>query len=263
MLEFPGQVQGLAKSQVHLRAVIVRAILAISLGASLTPLDARAQAKPNPVSHVRWWHGLAALGGYALLTTLDDSFKDFAQDNRSGTSDDVARVTRQFGQPEVYATVGLGVLTTGLISGDRDVRDAGLRISSSLAMTGVVVTAAKFVAGRSRPSRENSDADDFRPFSGNTSAPSGHSAMAFALATSLSDEIGNPWASVGLYTVATATAWSRVNDNVHWFSDVVAGAAIGIVSAKFMNGRLTIFGIKPPSLRPTRSGIALGWSGTF
>jgi hypothetical protein len=30
-----------------------------------------------------------------------------------------------------------------------------------------------------------------------------------------------------------------------------------------MNGKLTIFGIKPPSLRPASSGIAMGWSGTF
>lgn len=253
----------MAIPQVFLRPVIIRSILAISLGASLTPPHVLAQEKVNPVSHFRWWHGLAALGGYALLTGVDDTFKEFAQDNRSGTSDGIAKVTREFGQPEVYATIGLGVLTTGLISGDRKVRNAGLRISGALAMTGVVVTAAKFAMGRARPSRGDGDPYDFRPFSGWTSAPSGHSAMAFALATSLSDEIQNPWASAGLFTLASATAWSRVNDNVHWFSDVVAGAALGIVSAKFMNGRLTIFGIHPPTLRPTRSGITLGWTGTF
>jgi hypothetical protein len=217
----------------------------------------------SSVSHLRWWHGLAALGGYAILVQVDDGIQRFAQDNRTDTSDDIARVTRQMGQPEVYATVGLGVIATGLVTGDREVRDAGLRISSSLAMAGVVVTVAKFVAGRSRPSREGSDAEDFSPFSGNTSAPSGHSAMAFALAASLGEEIHNPWASAGLYTLAAATAWSRVNDNVHWFSDVAAGAMVGIVSAKFMNGKLILFGIHPPRLRPTRSGVALEWSGTF
>ena len=239
-----------------------RPITLILWGTLLLPASAAAQQSGSP-AHLRWWHGLAAVAGYAVLIQLDDEIQSFAQDNRSESSDDVARVSRQFGQAEVYATVGLGVLTTGLVARDREVRDAGLRISSSLAMTAVVVTVAKFVAGRSRPSRPNSDADDFSPFSGRTSAPSGHAAMAFALASSLGEEIHNRWASAGLYTIATATAWSRVNDNVHWFSDVVAGAAVGVISAKFMNGKLTIFGIRPPRLRPAPGGLALHWSGTF
>lgn len=226
------------------------------------PAAAVAQ-QPDSPSHIRWWHGVAALAGYALLVQLDDEIQEVAQDHRSRSSDNISRVSRQFGQPEVYATIGLGVLTTGLVAGDHEVRDAGIRISSSLAMAGIVVTVAKQVAGRSRPSRNGSDADDFQPFSGNTSAPSGHSAMAFALASSLGEEIHNRWASMGLYAAATATAWSRVNDNVHWFSDVFVGAAIGIVSAKFMNGKVTIFGIRPPRLRPAAGGMALSWSGTF
>ena len=231
-------------------------------GIPFTSVSSAAQ-QPNRPAALKWWHGVAALAGYAVLVQVDDGIQRFARDNRSDTSDDIARVTRQMGQPEVYATVGLGVLGAGLVSGDREVKDAGIRISSSLAMAGVVVTIAKQVAGRSRPSREGSDAEDFHPFSGHTSAPSGHSAMAFALAASLGEEIHNRWASAGLYTAAAGTAWSRVNDNVHWFSDVVAGAAVGIVAAKFMNGKVTIFGIDPPRLRPTRSGYVLEWSGTF
>lgn len=240
-----------------------RSVFLLLSCAALAPLGASAQQPDTSVARLRWWHGLAAIGGYAILVQVDDGIQRFAQDNRSETSDNIARVTREMGQPEVYATVGLGILATGLIAGDREVKDAGFRISSSLAMAGVVVTVAKFVAGRSRPSREGSDAEDFSPFSGNTSAPSGHAAMAFALAASLGEEIHNPWASAGLYALAAATAWSRVNDNVHWFSDVAAGAVVGIVSARFMNGKLSIFGIQPPRLGVTRSGLALGWSGTF
>jgi hypothetical protein len=249
--------------QVRLSASFRRVVLIVSLGASFITLEGTAQEPSTPGPHLRWWHGLAALGGYAILTSLDDELQGFVRDNRSGTSNDISAVTRQMGQPEVYATVGLGIITTGLIAGDRDVKEAGLRITKSLAMAGVVVTVAKFMAGRSRPSRFGSQANDFSPFSGNTSAPSGHSAMAFALAASLGEELHNPWASVGLYTLAAGTAWSRVNDDVHWFSDVVAGAAVGIVSAKFMNSELTIFGIRPPRIRPTASGIALEWTGSF
>ena len=239
-----------------------RPITLLLCGVLVLPAPAAAQ-QPDSLSHLRWWHGVAALAGYALLVQVDDEIQRFVQENRSESSDNISRVSRQFGQPEVYATIGLGVLAAGLVARDREVRDAGIRISSSLALTGLVVTVAKQVAGRSRPSREGSEAEDFRPFSGNTSAPSGHSAMAFALATSLGEEIHNRWASFGLYAIATATAWSRVNDNVHWFSDVAAGALVGVVSARFMNGKLTIFGIEPPHLRLAAGGLALGWSGRF
>ena len=76
--------------------------------------------------------------------------------------------------------------------------------------------------------------------------PSGHAAMSFALATSLADEIHRPWATVGLYGMATAVGWSRINDNRHWLSDVAAGALIGITSSKLVTGRWRIFGLHPP-----------------
>jgi hypothetical protein len=228
-----------------------------------------AQEIPAPVpgiastSQVRWWHGLAVLGGYALLTTMDEGMRDVMTHHRSDASNTLSSFTRHMGQPEVYASAGLGMVAVGLVSGNDKIRDAGIRVSRSLALTGVVVTVAKLTAGRSRPSRDGSDADDFRPFSGQTSAPSGHSAMAFALATSLSEELGNRYATAVLYTMAAGTAWSRVNDNVHWFSDVVAGAAVGVVSAKFMNGKLGLFGIKPPAIRPSADGVSLSWDGSF
>ena len=222
-----------------------------------------AQQPPEAAASFRWWHGLVAVGAYGLLTTFDDNIQSFVRDNRSETGNRVASVARRMGQPEVFATVGLGVLMSGVISGDRGLREAGARISTSLVLAGGVVTIAKYVAGRSRPSRLENDADDFQPFSGNSSAPSGHTAMAFALATSLSDEIHHTWASIGLYTAAGATAWSRVNDNAHWASDVLAGAAVGIVSAKFINGRIRLFGMRSPLVRPAPGGIALTWSGQF
>jgi membrane-associated phospholipid phosphatase len=66
-----------------------------------------------------------------------------------------------------------------------------------------------------------------------------------------------------LYTVATGVAWSRLNDNVHWLSDVTAGALVGITSAKLMNGRWRIFHLSPPQvlLGPRHAGLA--WQVSF
>jgi len=234
---------------------------AVALGMVVSPLQA--QESPSQGIEIKWWHGAAAVGVYALLTTFDNSMQRFTQDNRSGTGNSIARLAKHMGQPEVFVTAGLGVLTTGLITGNERIRDAGMRISSSLALAGAIVTLGKLSAGRQRPSHPGADGDDFHPFSGNASAPSGHTAMAFALATALSDEIHNRWVTVGLYTMAAATGWSRVNDNAHWTSDVLAGAGLGIVSAKFINGRLRLFGLRSPLVSASPNGASLSWSGNF
>lgn len=68
----------------------------------------------------------------------------------------------------------------------------------------------------------------------NRSFPSGHTAIAFCGATTLHKEYGkiSPWISVGGYAVATITAVDRVRRNRHHWGDVLAGAAIGIISAE-------------------------------
>ena len=91
---------------------------------------------------------------------------------------------------------------------------------SAAIMTGVV-NGLKYSVRRLRPdgSRRNS-------------FPSGHTATAFLTATMLHKEYGwrSPWFSIGGYTIAAVTGVSRVLNNRHWMSDVVAGAAIGIGS---------------------------------
>ena len=71
-----------------------------------------------------------------------------------------------------------------------------------------------------------------RPYGGDHSFPSGHTATSFMTATMLHKEYGwkSPWFSIGGYTVAAVTGVSRIMNNAHWLSDVMAGAAVGIGS---------------------------------
>lgn len=94
----------------------------------------------------------------------------------------------------------------------------------SIAIMASVVNVMKSTAKVTRPDGSN-----------NRSFPSGHAATAFMTATMMHKEYGltrSPWYSVGAYSVATATAIGRMLNNKHWFSDVMVGAGIGIISTE-------------------------------
>ena len=93
---------------------------------------------------------------------------------------------------------------------------------AGVALVGIV-GGAKYLIRRERP-----DGSDFNSF------PSGHSAKAFMGAELVRIEYGeeHPWLAVGAYTIATATGALRVYNNHHWLPDVIAGAGVGILSAR-------------------------------
>jgi membrane-associated phospholipid phosphatase len=226
------------------------------------PVRAQQPIAIQSVPALQWWHGAIVLGGLSALMLLDNPTQKYFENNRSRQSNDVADVLRHMGQPEVYGTVTLGLLGAGLISGEDGITRAGGRLATTLALAGAAATGLKLATGRPRPNA-STDVDGFKPFSGQDAMPSGHTTMAFALATSLADDIHNTWASVGLYTLAAGVGWSRMNDNKHWLTDVTAGTLLGLGSAKLVDGRWRIFNLHPPSilLGPKQAGIA--WQLTF
>ena len=235
----------------------------LASGQAIDTIPELPAAHTAPSDHViRWYHGAAALGGLSVLMLLDHPVQRYAMHNNGPGANNVAGFVRHFGQPEVYVSVTAGLVATGLATGHPGITRSGGRLALSLALAGLATQAGKTTSGRPRP-EQSLDADGYSPFSGQASFPSGHSAAAFALATSLADDIHKPWATVGLYGMATAVGWSRVNDNRHWFSDVAAGALVGITSAKLASGRWRIFGLRAPSFITGPSGMGLGWHAQF
>jgi membrane-associated phospholipid phosphatase len=115
-------------------------------------------------------------------------------------------------------------------------REAFTMLEAAL-FSSVTAEGFKFAAGRARPNETNR-VDDWR--TGGSSFPSLHATAAFAIGAVLA-ESGNDdyrWFRRVLgYGIAGATAYIRVKDNVHWMSDTVAGAALGVATARFAMNR--------------------------
>ena len=97
-------------------------------------------------------------------------------------------------------------------------------IAAGFSITSVLIL--KQVISEKRP-----DGSDDRSF------PSNHAATAFCSAELLREEYSDvsPWYGIAGYSVAVVTGYLRLYNNKHWFGDVLAGAGIGIVSAKLAN----------------------------
>lgn len=124
-----------------------------------------------------------------------------------------------------------GVLALG--GGQRGRRAAGRGVAAIGVAAIVANGPAKLMANRRRPSEGLGPTLIEMPFS--TSFPSGHSASAFAFATGACSQL--PVIAPLLVPLAGAVAYSRVHVGVHYPSDVIAGAAIGIGSA-WVAGRI-------------------------
>ncbi len=99
---------------------------------------------------------------------------------------------------------------------------------------------------------------------GGLSFPSGHTATAFAIGTVFAesgDDKHRWWRRVIGYGLGVSTAYLRLDHDAHWLSDTVAGAALGVVSAKFVMRRRG--GTEPRgefSLRPGDGGTLLTYT---
>jgi membrane-associated phospholipid phosphatase len=60
--------------------------------------------------------------------------------------------------------------------------------------------------------------------------------------------------------VEGATGYVRVNENVHWLSDTVAGAALGIATARFLLNRQSVEARASAQFEPTKNGWRVSYS---
>ncbi len=197
--------------------------------------------------------------GAALMLVIDLGFKDLNRGPGCGTACDPATVN-PFDRTVIgwYDTdvalasditlglsIGLPFLAQAIdtavtrpVDGWRGFGKDVLVLTETLAMTAGLTNFLKYAVGRTRPySYIDTLPEDVRTEKdAGLSFPSGHTSMSFAMATSWSwlymkrhpdsPAVVPIW--VGSYAIATTTALLRPVAGKHFWTDIIAGAALGI-----------------------------------
>ena len=184
-----------------------------------------------------WIYAAGVIAGTVLLFNLDNPAK-----NNIGRKTILSLNKDFWDLPTSYGVVGyanlfsIATYATGLITDNDDIRVTGRMLFESLTFSGISVMVLRYVFGRIRPYYDEGPWKFYWFETSNEiqSFPSGHTVVAFAMSTILAERIGNIFARIGLYGLAALTGFSRVYNNQHWFSDVAAGALLGIGSGLFV-----------------------------
>ena len=114
----------------------------------------------------------------------------------------------------------------GLIQKNEDLKSKGIQTGIAFAVTLGETIALKYMVNRTRPYITYPDLKNVTT-EGTPSFPSGHTSSVFSIATSLSLNYPKWYVIVPAYIWAGATGYSRMYLNVHYPSDVLAGALLG------------------------------------
>lgn len=190
---------------------------------------------PSHWQRLDWIKASLIVGIATGLYTQDQKIQDWVQEGRSSTSDKISKFAKPFGDGR-YTLPGLGALYLyGHFLEDEKAQRTALLGLKSFVVSGLLIQVMKFSGHRHRPSSGAPynmwDGPGFS--TSNLSFPSGHASSAFAIATVIASEYRDKAFIRPLaYGIATLTAFSRVNDNAHWASDVFLVLLLAILQPK-------------------------------
>ncbi|MCX6155472.1 MAG: phosphatase PAP2 family protein [Candidatus Kapabacteria bacterium] len=211
--------------------------------------------------------GLKLAGATAsslIAMSADESVRDIFRRNHSQTAANYLNFTNNFGEIKYSAIYSFALYGTGFVFKYEPLRRIGRKTAEALALSGSTVMILKFIMGRARPFN-NLGAFHYTPFNIKDqyeSYPSGHSAVAFTIASVLSNEVNNIYFSALIYPLAASTMVSRMYKDYHWLSDVMLGASIGYFYGWLIDNSSNLktqYGISNLNINPTLNGISLSY----
>lgn len=168
-----------------------------------------------------------------LRSTLDQSAFDGAFD-----------VGNTYGGGWVIGGGSLGLLAIGSLADDPETFELGADLTRAYLYSSLITGSLKFAVDRRRPS------------GGPLSFPSGHTTSAFSTVPVIWEHLG--WESgVVASVLASFTAFGRMEENRHYLSDVIAGAAIGYLTGAAVASQRRS---SRPQVQVTARSVGLGWS---
>lgn len=189
---------------------------------------------------------------------FDTRLANESNERRSSSTNSFSSYTTGLGASDAWILSG-GLAVSGLVLKDQHLSVMGREGIEASVMAGLIANILKPVFGRERPPAANNTVT-FEPGSKNYSFPSGHATEAFSVASVIAARSSGWIIPTLAYAGASAVAFDRVNDRAHFPSDVVAGAALGIVVGRFIVHRHERASEAPAtdiSLAPLPHGLGL------
>ena len=178
-----------------------------------------------------WLIAGGVVAGIGTVMAFDEDIERAIRRHRNDTLTTVFDNVQPLGNEYAIGVVGTFYIYGEFFKDPRAKTTALDSISASAIASGIVTNSFKYVIGRGRPT-DGHGAYDFEPFSGRDSFSSGHTTEAFALASVITEHYNSMWVQVPAYGLASMVGYARLNNNRHWPSDVLAGAAIGTFTGK-------------------------------
>jgi hypothetical protein len=206
-----------------------------------------------------WLYFGGAVAAIAGAHSLDERVRDhFAAGSKAALNGGEDKNSLRDAAPTVALIAGTG-LYAAFIDDHDGYREAWSLIEAG-AFSGATAEVLGYATGRERPDATTSPNAWGK---GGDSFPSLHTTVAFAVGTVFA-ESGNDdyrWIRriIG-YGVAGATGYVRVSGNVHWLSDSVAGAALGIATARFVLNRQGAQDRGALQFQPIKNGWLVSYS---
>ncbi len=193
---------------------------------------------------------LLTAGGTALALRpeVDDEIEDH-YDRHHTLSEGWREAFGVAGNPAFHFALAGGWYLVGQQMQDIRTYEVGKTLFSALIINGVSTATLKLCACTDGPNGES------------FAWPSGHTSSAFTFAAVMHQSYGH-WAGIPLYGLAGMVGLARLDDREHHFSDVVFGAAMGLVIGHTVAGgrRPQLFGGDfIPYADPSRGAGGIAW----